>query len=416
MITSLRLKDFKNFADETLQVGAFTVIVGTNASGKSNIRDALRFLHGIGRGYTLAEIIGGKFGGGGQKEWASIRGAMNEIIRLRPSPGEIPAQPKPAFGLEIGLGAEHETAKYSIEVSPSPRRSGFRITYERLQMAGETIYEKPRSTYGDNRVVINKNHKIDVNLDRPAIVQVFESREVGYSQKDQVEPVVSVLESMRFLEFSPVHMREPGFPSHTLLGDQGANLAPVLKEICEDPVLKSVFMEWIRELTPMDVNDLGFPLDQSGRVHLEIKEVNGAKISAYSVSDGTLRFLAILAALLGQDPARFYIFEEIDSGIHPARLQQLTGLIEQQTAKSKMQVVTTTHSPDLLSMVNDTTFKNTSVVCRLEGTQDAVIRAVSKLPETEKLRKSQGLGRLLATGWMEDALAFTEGGDKEDVA
>ena len=52
MITSLRLVNFKNFADETLRVGPFTVIVGANASGKSNIRDAFRFLHGIGRGYT----------------------------------------------------------------------------------------------------------------------------------------------------------------------------------------------------------------------------------------------------------------------------------------------------------------------------------------------------------------------------
>ena len=71
MITSLRLVDFKNFADATLRAGPFTVIVGTNASGKSNIRDAFRFLHGIGRGYTLAEIIGSKYGSGGQIEWAA---------------------------------------------------------------------------------------------------------------------------------------------------------------------------------------------------------------------------------------------------------------------------------------------------------------------------------------------------------
>ena len=78
MITSLRLVDFKNFTDETLHLGPFTVIIGANASGKSNIRDAFRFLHGIGRGYTLAEIIGGKYGGGGQIEWEPIRGATKE--------------------------------------------------------------------------------------------------------------------------------------------------------------------------------------------------------------------------------------------------------------------------------------------------------------------------------------------------
>ena len=74
MITYLRLVDFKNFADETLRMGPFTVIVGANASGKSNIRDALRFLHGIGRGYTLADIVGGKYGVGGQLDWPPISG------------------------------------------------------------------------------------------------------------------------------------------------------------------------------------------------------------------------------------------------------------------------------------------------------------------------------------------------------
>ena len=82
MLTSLRLVDFKNFADETLNMGPLTVIVGANASGKSNLRDAFRFLHGIGRGYTLGEIIGGKYGAGGQQEWAPIRGGAGEIIRF----------------------------------------------------------------------------------------------------------------------------------------------------------------------------------------------------------------------------------------------------------------------------------------------------------------------------------------------
>ena len=85
MITSLRLGNFKNFADETLRVGPFTVIVGANASGKSNIRDAFRFLHGIGRGYTLAEIIGEKYGAGGQVEWAGVRGRDERDHPLRPA-------------------------------------------------------------------------------------------------------------------------------------------------------------------------------------------------------------------------------------------------------------------------------------------------------------------------------------------
>ena len=71
MITSVKMVNFKNFADETLKVGPFTVIVGANASGKSNIRDAFRFLHGVGRGYTLAEILGGSTARG--VKWSGSR-------------------------------------------------------------------------------------------------------------------------------------------------------------------------------------------------------------------------------------------------------------------------------------------------------------------------------------------------------
>ena len=82
----------------------------------------------------------------------------------------------------------------------------------------------------------------------------------------------------------------------------------------------------------------------------------------------------------------------------------------------RVQEIATTHSPELLSMVSDKTFGNTSVTCRLEHTNDAIIRAVADLPNAEKLRKNQGLGRLLAGGWMETALAFTEGREDDRVA
>ena len=64
--------------------------------------------------------------------------------------------------------------------------------------------------------------------------------------------------------------------------------------------------------------------------------------------------------------------------------------------------------------MNDETFKNTSVVCRLEDADDAIIRPVAELPKAEELRNSHGLGRLLTGGWMETVLAFTEGYDEEE--
>ena len=158
----------------------------------------------------------------------------------------------------------------------------------------------------------------------------------------------------------------------------------------------------------MDVSDLEFPVDLNGRVNLRIVEANGRKVSAYSTSDGTLRFLGMLAALLNEDSSGLYFFEEIDNGIHPARLHLLLDLIERQTAKGKIQVVATTHSPDVLNLINDTTFENTSVVYRDEDAADAVIRRVAELPNARELRKSQGLGRLHTSGWMENILSFAK--------
>ena len=414
MITSLRLIDFKNFADETLRVGPFTVIVGANASGKSNIRDAFRFLHGIGRGYTLAETIGGKHGAGGQPEWEPIRGAANEIIRIEKSSNRFPGPPKPAFGLEVKLTAGIKDATYRIEVSREiTRTSGFRITYEQLLTGEEQVYEKPRTTYGQRRISLATGDEIDIKLDRPALTQVRDSRRVCQNLREQVEQIIDALTDMRFLDLVLKRIREPAFPGRAVIGDSGENLSTVLREICADSTRKENLAEWLRELTPMDVAAFEFPEDPSGRIHLKLKEKSGREISSYSASDGTLRFLVMLAALLDEDTTSLYVFEEIDNGIHPARLHLLVDLIERQTARGAIQVVTTTHSPQLLSMVNEDTFGSMSVVCRLEDTEDAIIRPVAGLPNAVKLRGSQGLGRLHASGWLEDALAFTESDGEE---
>ena len=68
----------------------------------------------------------------------------------------------------------------------------------------------------------------------------------------------------------------------------------------------------------------------------------------------------------------------------------------------------------MLNLISDKTFENTSVVYRDEESADAIIRPVAELPKARALRSSQGLGRLHTGGWMETALAFTEGYDEED--
>ena len=438
MITSIRLKNFKNFADETLRVGPFTILVGANASGKSNIRDAFRFLSGIGRGYNLAAIFGGKREAG----WNPIRGAMNEIVRFG----------QEAFSLEVGLKLDDGKARYLIEIGTDKQRPGeFQVTKESLKIGKEIVYTtQSDSTQEDERLLVSvgkpegdSNSPISVRSDRPSLGQIIkelltvegkmldqitESLEKGQLDEPLAEDFLTRMErtiritkafeafsTIRFLDPSPDQMREPAAPGATVLSDFGENLPVVLQKICADPERKEILAGWIAELTPMDVEGFEFPRDPSGRVHLVICEKNGRKVSSYSASDGTLRFLATLAVLLGDNPNGLYFFEEIDTGIHPARQWLLLELIEKQVAKRGIQVITTTHAPDFLTFINDSTFEYLSVVGRLEDSQDAIIRPVAELPNARKLRTSQGgLGRLLTSRWMETALAFTEDYDEAE--
>ncbi len=439
MFTSLRLRNFKNFADETLRMGPFTVIVGANASGKSNIRDAFRFLHGVGRGYTLADILGGKYGAGGQVEWEEIRGAPAEVIRHgqesmyvdvdfeRDDSGSLLSRALPRSPLSraltycIGIeGAGTLGGAFGVTREALSGFSGFESGFPRLE---DPIYTSaprlsdPVAAQDDEHHLLLRMAKtgsqrkqgfgITVRPDQPALTQMEMHKPVSTEHKMLASHVAANFSDMRFLDPSPRQMREPAFPGQTVLGDSGENLPTVLQAICNDADRRKTLLEWIRELTPMDVADFQFPTETSGKVQLAIEEEDGRVTSSRSVSDGTLRFLGILAALLGKGP-RLCVFEEIDSGIHPSRLHLLVELIESEVGKGDMQVVTTTHSPDLLACISDETFESTSVVCRNPGVSEAIIRPAKDLPNAEDLRRSQGLRKLHATGWMEDILYFSQ--------
>jgi hypothetical protein len=135
MLTQLRLECFKNFKEAEVPLGPLTLLAGTNASGKSNLRDAFRFLHGISRGYTLAEIIGQKFGEGGEPQWRGIRGGTREAAYHGGA----------TFALEIALDTEDDEAlfnpvRYRIEVEPgSP--GGPRVVSERLYLSATMLFD-----------------------------------------------------------------------------------------------------------------------------------------------------------------------------------------------------------------------------------------------------------------------------------
>ncbi len=219
---------------------------------------------------------------------------------------------------------------------------------------------------------------------------------------------------MQFLDLHPDAMRLPSFPGQTVLGDRGENLSSVLQVICSDTAKKNALIEWVKELTPMDVVDFDFEPDQIGRILVQLIEGNGSKTTAYSASDGTLRFLALAAATLGPKPSRFYFFEELENGIHPTRLHLLLQLLESKVRtgdnqhNENIQVVATSHSPQLLRFLSSSALECASLIYRLPDNSAGQIKRILDIPEARRIMEQQDMGRLLEAGWLEDAVAFLD--------
>jgi predicted ATPase len=417
-IRRMVLDDFKGFKHAELAASRFTVVVGTNAAGKSNLRDAFRFIHGIARGYTLAEIIGEKWIEGGVLQWRGIRGGTREAT-----------YPDAAgFTIEVSLDLPDDgvmrEATYRIRVELANGKPP-RVAEERLLVRGkgQFIFDShpdnnapPQDDSRHLNVRLKKQAKkgfygkvVSLIADRPAITQLLDHKDVKLKDvRDFAELTIEALRSMRFLDLSPDAMRLPSIPGQVILGDRGENLSSVLEAICADPARKDALTEWLRQLTPLDVVDFRFPQDAAGRVLMVLVEADGREISAYSASDGTLRFLSMIAAFLGPDPARFYFFEELETGLHPTRLHLLLELIETQASRGFTQVIATTHSPQLLTLLGPQALESAVLAYRLHNRGDQRLIRIVELPDARRVLAKHDLTRLHATGWLEDAAEFGE--------
>ncbi|CAD0228194.1 SMC domain protein [Planktothrix agardhii] len=439
MLKKIRLERFKNFKEAELTLGDFTILVGTNATGKSNIGDALRFLHGISRGYNLAEILGEKWGQGGFLEWEGIRGGKQNIT----------FQNSPTFAIEVTFSlpvadiyegedylrprvrvGEYELI-YRIEVNPGINGKQPKVIEESLyyqKYLKLKIENLPNNSgkmllqiYADSETkkIIEFSTKADQPLliDSELIKNIFIENKINESISHNVDiyinEVLDKLSHLQFLDLVPDAMRRPSNPGQNILGDRGENLSSVLQAICENPTRKIAVLEWLKALTPMDATDLEFVTDITGKILLVLIEANGQKIPIISASDGTLRFLAIIAALFNEsdDLPNFscYFLEELDNGLHPTRLHLLIELLETRVKQTNLQIIATTHSSQLLRLLSYETLQNTSLTYRLENQPDAKIKRIFDIsPETETLIKEQSLARLHESGWLENIMEFSQ--------
>lgn len=374
MLTHLHLTSFKSFSDETVELAPLTFLVGANASGKSNLLDALRVLHALAIGGPIEDVIAGA------GSWPGIRGGLAEAAFA----GEK------AFRIESRWTTADSAAQpllYSIACSVE---TPARITSETLtsERSGESLLPPPSVS----------------NVSPLPFVRTLAGKgNEGHPLRPAVD-VHDALLRIRFLDLVPEKMRFYSPKSADRLGTSGENLSTAVWRMCQDSTKKLDLIDWLSELCSPKVEDVEFTETDVGDVLLKLVEEGGARVSVRSLSDGTLRFLGLYVSLLTAQPGTLLVLEEPDVGLHPARIHLLCGLLESVTKSRAVQVVATTHSPVVLQSLGEEPLENVVIFGRVPDVRGTVLRRLRELPSFREVVARRGIEHLFTTQWLERAL------------
>lgn len=327
-LTSVRYRNFRSFLDERVQLGDLTVLVGPNGAGKSNFVEGLRFLRDALRGLDEAMLQRGGIGN----------------VRRKVSHGGRPPD------LEIGVEATIGDARFSYSVTIGTVAGGdWRLKREtcwRRNPGARTLSfsrEGDRIQYKglrDNDPIRRREYMPEDRLALPLVGRPFRD-------------LSRFLTDVGAYGIYPDLLREPQRLLRTgRLDDDAGNLASILRRLRKrraDPAagrIREVLSDVVPDVTNLRVTEpgsflaIGLATDRNGK---------DMWFDAAQLSDGTLRLLAILTALYQTPVPSLVAIEEPELTVHPGAAAVLTDeLVE---AAHRMQVIVTTHSPDLVARV-----------------------------------------------------------------
>lgn len=387
MITEIEIEGFKSLEKVRLKLGKFNLFIGANASGKSNFFDALRVLQGIGYGFTIDETFNGKPKSSTIEVWEGIRGggARAAFVRRREKRSE---EIDPVVRFFVALQVRG-LPLFEFDFRISPERG--EVRREILRAGAEEIlqHELPVDSLlaTSGMQMIPESLKSQFGLDRRMLHASF-SRALGNVQR--LEPSPAILRSYS------------NFKSVNRMGESGENFAALVQSILDKDHLKSAYLSWLRQLTPVELDDVTILKGALEEPLFALKE-GGEDFPANVLSDGTLRFAAFAAAFFQSDMPGIITIEEIENGIHPTRVRLLLELLKSQSGGDGPQVFATTHSPVVLAWLDESDYETTFFCKRDEETGASIIKPLSEIPRLVELVKTQPLGELFTEGWMEGA-------------
>ena len=173
----------------------------------------------------------------------------------------------------------------------------------------------------------------------------------------------------------------------------------MLYTVWQDEKKQSAIIDFIKSLPEQDVKKIEFFKDRRDRVSLELIESFGGierPCSVELLSDGTLRVLAIAAALLSAPEGSTVVIEEVDNGVHPSRAKQLLQTLQAQ--QRNINLLLTTHNPALMDALPDEALGDV-VFCYRDAQQgDSRLVRLSDLDDYAGLVTQGPLGELVTQG------------------
>lgn len=344
-IQKLRLDGLLSFApdSETFELRDLNVLIGPNGSGKSNLIEALELLSA-----TPHDFAATVRDGGGPAEWLwkggdAVRPAEIEAVLKNDTPADQPLRYRLKF---TAVQNRVEVIDEAIE-EVEPRWAGAPDVYfyYRFQHGHPAINVLDHAGGRTERRLLRE----DLLPDQSVLVQRKDPDQ--YPEVTWTGRRFGAIHTFRewtFGRYVPLRQPQPAdLPEDRLLPDS-RNLALVLNQIEHagetrlSQLLQQFFPRFERMSTRVSGGTVQFYLHESGF---------RAPIPATRLSDGTIRFIAILATLLSPSPPPLVCIEEPELGLHPDAVALLADLLVD--ASERTQLVVTTHSDALVSALTN---------------------------------------------------------------
>ena len=397
MITELSIEGFKSFGSpaETIELGPLTFLVGANASGKSNLLSVLRFLqsavaHDVSYAVSamggIAEVRNKRLRQRHQAKPVRLSLKLEKNIKVTLS-DDSDAQEQPYlfrsidYSLTLDLRSDEQTPRIETEsLSAQVTRNGETINMSLRRDKGTVIVSDPSGEDGVQTIPVPQQEPT-----RLALVGVgFFSLPATILREE--------IRRWRFHNFVPSVARQPYRDEpDAALGPEGEKLAAILHRMSKDD--RDSIAQGLRTIVPglKDVKTTKLPIEDTLAFQIMEDKLKAA-INPTSVSDGTVRLLALLVVTTWSvRNSSLITIEEPENGVHPHLGEYLVEIIK--SASEHTQVVVTTHAPDLLDHLEP----NEVVLCDKEDGFTKLKKA-SNVRDIEQFRKHFSLGELWAQG------------------